>query len=83
VFEISCRAKEPEFIPHPATWINAERWSDNENVAVKIQDDALKTWAEWINGDTKLFTAPRRETIEALISAKLVTPQRMKERFGQ
>lgn len=27
-FAASCRGKDPQFIPHPATWFNQERWLD-------------------------------------------------------
>jgi hypothetical protein len=30
LFAVSCAGKEPDFIPHAATWLNAERWSDAE-----------------------------------------------------
>lgn len=81
-FEIKSRGKEAEFIPHPATWLNAGRWLDDVEVkAPEVKDDALRQWADWINGDVKLFTYPRRETVEALIAAKLVTPDRMAQRL--
>ena len=28
-----------QFIPHPATWLNGERWSDS--VEVEIEDDGI------------------------------------------
>jgi hypothetical protein len=30
LFASVCAGREPEFIPHAATWLNAERWSDAE-----------------------------------------------------
>lgn len=30
-FALSCKGKDPEFIPHPATWLNQKRYDDEVN----------------------------------------------------
>ena len=27
-FRANCAGKDPQYIPHPATWLNAGRWED-------------------------------------------------------
>ena len=34
------KAKESEYIPHPRTWLNQERWDDDLPVRVGINDKA-------------------------------------------
>jgi uncharacterized protein YdaU (DUF1376 family) len=29
-YKASCAGREPQFIPHPATWFNGERWNDEQ-----------------------------------------------------
>ncbi len=28
-FSIACVGRDPQFVPHPATWLNGERWADD------------------------------------------------------
>lgn len=44
--------KEPQFIPHPATWLNQERWEDDEEQAPRVRskvDDALRSGMDLVN----------------------------------
>lgn len=44
--------KEPQFIPHPATWLNQERWEDDEEQAPRVRskvDDALRSGLDLVN----------------------------------
>lgn len=44
--------KEPQFIPHPATWLNQERWDDDEEQAPRVRskvDDALRSGMDLVN----------------------------------
>jgi hypothetical protein len=49
-----CQAlqKEPQFIPHPATWLNQERWDDDEEQAPRVRskvDDAMRSGLDLVN----------------------------------
>lgn len=37
-FSEICRERDPKFIPHAATWLNAERWTDETNAHQTIDD---------------------------------------------
>jgi hypothetical protein len=44
--------KEPQFVPHPATWLNQERWEDDEEQAPRVRskvDDALRSGMDLVN----------------------------------
>lgn len=44
--------KEPQFIPHPSTWLNQERWDDDEEQAPRVRskvDDALRSGLDLVN----------------------------------
>lgn len=44
--------KEPQFIPHPATWLNQERWEDDEEQAPRVRskvDDAMRSGMDLVN----------------------------------
>jgi hypothetical protein len=36
------RGKDPQYIPHPATWLNAGRWDDEIEVAPVVNDFTWK-----------------------------------------
>lgn len=49
-----CQAlqKEPQFIPHPATWLNQERWDDDVEQAPRVRskvDVALESGMDLVN----------------------------------
>lgn len=49
-FSIAVEGKEKQYIPHPTTWLNGERWDDNiEDVspATKTNTDRLKDILVW------------------------------------
>ena len=37
-----------EFVPHPATWLNQERWDDDETCEETVEIDKSK-WASWMH----------------------------------
>lgn len=44
--------KEPQFIPHPSTWLNQERWDDDEEQAPRVRskvDDAMRSGLDLVN----------------------------------
>jgi len=71
-YATSCVGKDPQYIPHPATWFNQERWADQQVAAVPVDERelpipikkapaALIDWAEGItdaaDDDTGIITA--------------------------
>jgi hypothetical protein len=53
--------KEPQFIPHPATWLNQERWEDDEEQAPRVRskvDDALRSGMDLVNFYQQQETIP-------------------------
>ena len=49
-FSIAVEGKEKQYIPHPTTWLNGERWDDDiEDVspANKTNTDRLKDILVW------------------------------------
>lgn len=58
-FAKRCQGKDPEFIPHPTTWLNQERWADEEPKKSKPPachgglefepPDRSKPWSPWGN----------------------------------
>lgn len=36
-FARSCIGKDIKFVPHPATWLNAGRWDDDENALLDVK----------------------------------------------
>jgi hypothetical protein len=38
-----------QFIPHPATWINSERWHDDPKIQIVSKDEAWKAKIPWID----------------------------------
>lgn len=40
-FRQECIGKEPEFICHPATWLNQERWEDEPDQVVRALEDVV------------------------------------------
>ena len=39
-FRQECLGKDPKFICHPSTWLNQERWEDEPDAVVSIDDGA-------------------------------------------
>lgn len=37
------RSREPKFIPHPATWLNGERWADQP----ADRETNIRTWDDY------------------------------------
>ncbi len=37
-FAAFCQGKDPQFIPHPSTWLNQERWADEIPEPVKLRE---------------------------------------------
>jgi hypothetical protein len=61
-FATSCVGKDPQYIPHPATWFNNDRWTDQPDTFEKPDDReigfpikhspaALIDWAEGLTDD--------------------------------
>lgn len=49
-YALSVVGKDPQFIPHPATWFNGLRWEDQEEIKTEkqLRDEALaKELEEW------------------------------------
>lgn len=57
-FAASVADKDPEFIPHPATWLNQHRWEDVPTSAPRGQDEgpseAYRAWLETPQGKAHL-----------------------------
>lgn len=57
-FAASVAGKDPEFIPHPATWLNQKRWEDVPTSAPSGQDEgpseAYRAWLETPQGKAHL-----------------------------
>lgn len=57
VFAAKCVGKDPKFIPHPATWLNQERWADEDlqpesAISLQVQPFVLENseaWKAWLN----------------------------------
>jgi hypothetical protein len=50
LFSAAMEGKEKQYIPHPTTWLNGERWEDDiEDVSPTSQTntDRLKTILSW------------------------------------
>ena len=37
-------SKESQFIPHPATWLNQERWEDDQEAAPQVRSRTADTY---------------------------------------
>lgn len=48
----------------------------------RSEGEVIKFWADWINSDKKLFSAPSREITEKIAASGLVDPVRLRERVG-
>lgn len=49
-YALSVVGKDPQFVPHPATWFNGLRWEDQEEIKTEkqLRDEALaKELEEW------------------------------------
>ena len=59
-FAIECHGKDEQYIPHPATWLNQERWLDTPEKT--IDDRARDEWSEVLearDGDDRRETSGR------------------------
>lgn len=53
-YAVTVAGKDPQFIPHPATWLNGERWSDGAEVAdIATQDD------QWARREAEIYASLR------------------------
>ena len=58
VFALAVADKDPSFIPHPATWLSQERWTDDQ-AAINPQSDPVKPGASR-GGNSSITAASRR-----------------------
>ncbi len=77
-FRRECIGKEPEFICHPATWLNQERWEDEPDKAIEPSKEQSLEGAAWKirhgASDGHRFPVPRDQA-RACIDAGLVTEE--------
>lgn len=72
-FRQECLGKDPEFICHPATWLNQERWEDEPDAVVRADEETV-----WRNraASIKVLMGIRkypRQDIEECYRRKLLT----------
>ena len=78
-FRSECIGKEPEFICHPATWLNQERWDDEPDRVVKPSEEAV--WAS----RAQIIKRPwgkyqySRDVVEECYRRKLLTREEMEK----
>src|SRR5690606_24776188 len=49
-FAVDVTGKDPKFIPHPATWLNGERWGDDRAPAMgQAPDD------DWVRREAQIY----------------------------
>lgn len=63
---------EGRYIPHPATWINAERWSDEMNSRIDEDSESYNTPEDIANG--KRLAAELADSVKGVPAEEIPTP---------
>lgn len=83
-FAASQAGKDAQFIPHPSTWLNAERWTDEDRPALRVVNgsevaNAAEFWAGKINSGAHVPTTAISGSVLSEIQARgLVPPETLK-----
>lgn len=83
-FAASQAGKDAQFIPHPSTWLNAERWTDEDRPALRVVNgnevaSAAEFWAGKINSGAHVPTTAISGSVLSEIQARgLVPPETLK-----
>ncbi|MGI9485455.1 MAG: hypothetical protein ACR2RF_06145 [Geminicoccaceae bacterium] len=76
-FRQECLGKDPDFICHPATWLNQERWEDEPDAVVKADEEQV--WRHRA-ASIKVLTGIRkhaRQDVEECYRRNLLTKDEM------
>ena len=72
--------KDLQFVPHPATWLNQDRWEDEGPVFSAVNyEKSLQIRANHINSRICEFGAYSQEDLMECVEAGLVTLERARE----